>query len=215
MTQSVQGISELHFPEIDAYLTGIKDWQQKGLTYAAIAKDKKEYKKLSDAFVKIRRSSRFAFDVYGDLKSTIQKITSVFGTIGTDAKKLDELYQRMDQLSIEQKQLNHDFQSFVFGFVETNSAFISVDALQTRVQNLDHAGAELSSRMNDVLKFYAIGTDGSEQNVLRTMTDLLSNEVGIFEKPLKSQFIEPIRKVYQKLDQTSQLQTAYNKCLWE
>jgi len=213
MNQTIVRLNEMHFPEVEAYLNEILVWEKKGMNYSDIAHSTQDFKKLTDGFVKIRQNSRLAWDVYGDIKGSLKKITAVFGNVGADAAAMERLYQRLDEISEQRRQVNSRFQKFIFGFVISNNEPIAASVLLNEILNLKSASADLAQQMNEVLKFVTIGEDGGENNVLAQMTGLLAHQVNVFELPLKSKFLEPIRMSFYQSDQTAALKAAYNRCL--
>ncbi len=213
ISQSIQQVQSLNFPEVEEFLNGLTRWENDGLKYSDIANDKVAFARMVDAFKKLRTQSRFAWPVYAPLKATLQKVVSTFGTVGSDANAINEIYRQIDELAKTQSDLNQRVQKVSFSFIKTNPDRISASPILNDLKKFEDQANELSKTMANSLKFYSLNTGGTSANLLGVMTDSLAHQVGLFEKKLQDPFIEAIRRTFQSSSRVTDLKASYNQCL--
>lgn len=213
ISQSVHQVQELKFPDIEAYLGELTRWENNGLRYSDIANDKVAQKNLTDAYVKLRQFTRLAFPVYGSLKATLKKVESTFGTIGSDPEAMKAIYALIDSLAVQQSNIQKQVQTVSFKFTTSNNDPVAAASILRDLKNFEVETETLSQAMANSMKFYSLKTDGTSNTVLDIMTESLANQVGIFEKPLQSPFIEKIRMSFARSTRVTEVTASYRQCL--
>lgn len=213
INRDVRRISAIQFPEIRAYLNELVRWENSGLSHSDVAKNPAEFKKLRDGYIKIRRYSQLAFDVYGDVKIGLNKSISIFGSYGTSQLVSQELETILTDLSKARSALNMQFEKEVMSFNLKNNEKIQASQVLAALDDLESKSKILSEKLLSKIKFVNLDPSQNSNSVLELMTSLLAHQVAIFDKPLKSSFAESIRKAFAQTDRARALNQNFRECL--
>lgn len=213
INRDVRRLSAIQFPEIRAYLVELIRWENNGMSYSDIAKDPKEFSKLKDGYVKIRKHSQLSFDIFGDIKIGLNKSISVFGSYGTSELIGHEINNYLTDLGKARAALNLKFEKEVMSFTLKNNEKIKSSEVLGALDDLESKTKFLSENLLSKIKFVTLDQSQSSNSVLELMTSLLAHQVAIFEKPLNSPFAEPIRKAFAQTDRARGLNQNFRECL--
>ena len=213
INRDVRRIAAIQFPEIRAYLAELIRWENNGLLYSDIAKNQTEFSKLRDGYIKIRKYSQLAFDIFGDIKTGLNKSISVFGSLGTSELVGTEINSSLTDLSKGLVALNKQFEKEIMSFTLKNNEKIHTSQVLTALDELERKSKILSVNLLSKVKFVNLDPSQNSNSVLELMTSLLAHQVAIFDKPLKSPFAEPIRKAFAQTDRARHLNQDFRQCL--
>lgn len=213
MNQNILRLRDLNFPEIRAYLEELVRWENNGFTYADIVRDPVLFDRAAKGYSRIRRNTRLAQDVYSDIHTSLRRILSVFGTVGTDPIVVNELMEQLKSLSLLRKDVNSQFQSLVAKFNATNKDPIHISPILNQLRELEYKNEELSLQMSNTLKFVSLNHSDESENALDLMVSLLSKQVNVFDQPLQSSYQEPVRLAFLQFARTQHLKSNLEQCI--
>jgi hypothetical protein len=213
MNKDLKRLENIRFPEIRALIEEMVRWENQGLKYSSIAYNKQEFKKLDESYLKIRKFSEIGLDVFGDIKFGLNKTLSVFGSAGTNLLISNEIKIRLDKLANDRREINKSLTKLVMSFTYKNDDLILASKLLNSLNELEQNTIQLALDFKDQIKLVSV--DSENQSSTALMTSLLSHQLALFQKPLKSNFIEPIRLLFYQLEQDQNLASTFNQCLGE
>jgi hypothetical protein len=213
MNQNILRLRDLNFPEVRAYLEELVRWENNGYTYADIVRDPVLFDRAAKGYSQIRRNTRLAQDVYSDIHTSMRRILSVFGTVGTDPDVVNELMEQLKSLSLLRKDVNSQFQSLVAKFNATNKDPIYISPILHQLRELEYKNEELSLQMSNTLKFVSLNHTDESENALDLMVSLLSKQVNVFDQPLQSSYQEPVRLTFLQFARTQSLKNKLEQCI--
>ncbi len=163
------------------------------------------------AWILIRKYSEISRDVFDDLSSGIQQTFETFKNLGTSQDIINEITQSLVNVAQLRKDFNKGLEKEVLGFYKGNMTPIQATSLLSTLNDLENGSKNISADLYERLKFVTV--DEASGGAVDVMVELLTHQVGIFDDPLSSPFMEPIRKAYRQNDRTDQLSKSYRECL--
>ncbi len=208
-------LKDYSYADVSEVLRQLTRYENDRMTYAAIMRNQTEAERMKRLYNKIMNYGDLADDPYADFAKDVRRTIHTFGSISMTKVTTLQLESRLLRLGHQHDRLMSQIVDILRQFNRSNNSRVVASPLIGELNQLQQERKNLVNFVQNQVKFLAVGMSQNGSNgFIDSISSLLDNELAIFDKPLSTHFIEPIRKSYRKYNNIDSLHKTYNQCLF-
>ena len=202
------------FEQYDALLSELLALESTGATYAQVMGDEVLRAKLNKSYELLSESLDFGASPFGAAAKDVKRTLSQFGSIGGGSTETNNLVSHLTQMDVSESQFVQDFLQALDKFSQKNNSRVLVTPLAEKLQVLKSQQKQISTDMQTNIRLLSVDRTDGDSGVMRTIVQLMSNQVTIFEQPLPEvPYFEGIRGAYSEINYSQKLMNKMKICI--
>lgn len=214
LMRGFKAVENFSFEPYEVLLVQLLSLEASGLTYSQVATDSAALDKIQNAYDLLTESGITGASPFRVALKNIERTFKQFGSLGTGKIETTQLIAKLTELD----KLEADFVITLFesldNFSNRTNQVVQASVFAKKLAKLKSDRSDITKEIAKSLRLLSVDRVEDADGLMRTMVNLISNQVAIFEKPISDvPYFETLRRTYLEKNDGREIYRKVQSCV--